>query len=514
MASKSCVDISDMETFPKSEYLHFREIPDTHMPKVCLTGYITGIREEKTIIFIDLSNEKSSRTIQCVLKKPKDGDAWKYTKEDLKRYSEKSESYFSDVSTKRLKLCKFLEICVYGSIVLATERAHTIEMQCEYISVLAPMESALPYSTGGEYPPEFFWSIPHLKWYHPMFQQILRIIGKIRTHIFTHLDKLDFTCVDLPLTTSSECEGGSQQLTVTKLFDSSEKIEDIMKTKDPFSKDFYGKRVYLSGSQQLLLEPICMGMGRVYCLTKAVRGEPSQTRKHVSEFAMIEYEAKFESLHENILCITTILELVMDELKEDPDLMSIRERCGLPPKIPINERHFIRITHEDAVRRMLDDVERGVAVFLKLPAYDEDISSEHEKYITDVIAGGEPVILMYFPTKVKSFYMSLLPDEQESEFAKSRGLHHVDCFDILVPRVGEIVGGSQREHRYAEIMERIQSLKLDPKPLDFYTAIRKYSCVPHGGMGLGFERLVMYMTGIPNIRDVQTYPRAMGECLC
>lgn len=486
--------------------------PTGEQSDVEMTGFAYRIRDLKERVFVEFMTEKTTDVLMVVQEKSSDGFPCVHDEEDMKRYMTDPDGYFTDPNTHSLHLHEYMPIRIRGSVVQSPKSGQEFEFQCLRIGglvPLAPFSKEFPYSTRGKYPPEFFRQLPHLKFYERLYQAIARATHRIRSSLTGRLDDRGYIQVDLPLTTSSECEGGSHQLTVTSLFD--QPLDSKKTQEELFKSDFYGRRVYLSGSQQLLLEPIALNLKKAYCMTRATRGEPSMTSKHVSEFLMIEYEATFPTLKDNYETVIDAITHTIQKLAQDSDVAFLRKHYGLPE---LSVPEFAITTHEDCVRRMLEDVEAGKVVFGKQPSYTDDVASEHEKYITDVLFGGRPVVLRYFPENVKSFYMPRLPSDLESAYSREQDIHHVDCFDILVPRVGEIVGGSQREYRYPELMQKIRTLGLDPRPLEFYTSLRKFGCVPHGGMGLGFERLVMYITGIPNIRDVQTYPRAIGECPC
>jgi asparaginyl-tRNA synthetase len=247
-------------------------------------------------------------------------------------------------------------------------------------------------------------------------------------------------------------------------------------------------------------------LGDVWTVTRAVRGEPSQTSKHLCEFSMIEFEKRFSSSAEDIIqmsekcikhCIqytlsTCVRELSLLETKLGKPIVSKLEKYLHTP--------FVRITHAKAVEMIHQQKE----LFNVIPSYADDLSSEHEKFIVDHFQ--LPVVVQKYPKLVKAFYMPVVKETLD----ESHGVEHVDSFDILVPEIGELVGGSQRIHDADQLIDRIRELGLDEKPLEFYIELRRIGTIPHGGMGMGFERLVRFVTGVDSVKDCVPFPRYMG----
>jgi asparaginyl-tRNA synthetase len=349
------------------------------------------------------------------------------------------------------------------------------------------------------------------------------------THLFFH--GKGFTQCILPATGFSACEGGCQPFTVSLLMDEDiTKIPCIQKTvtleslppltatiptsQIDYSKDFYAKHAYLTVSSQLELETQ-LALGCVYTITRAFRGEPSSTRKHLAEFSMVEIEMPFTRSAIDVMDISEeyikfciqycikkrrgFLETLygMVDLGFDKDYM---KKLGGFISHP-----FVRITHTQAVKILLE--QHAITPFRSIPDYSDDLSSDHERWLVDE-KFKHPVIVMGYPKKVKAFYMPLRKDSDE-DIRDSGGIEHVDSFDILVPGVGELVGGSARIHNLAELIERIQECQLDPEPLQFYIDLRRKGTMPHGGMGLGFERLISLIVcpDACSVQDVTPFPR-------
>ena len=339
------------------------------------------------------------------------------------------------------------------------------------------------------------------------------------------------------LITSNECESGANPFTVTTLSDTSD-----------FSRDFFGCQTYLTVSSQLHLEAtVCGTLSNGYCMTTAFRAEPSSGPLHLAEFLMPEWEIIDCTLKDNMMvaeksikyCLKQIMDRCYDELellqqhrKEESDheyKQALEEHKGkkksmkkqewvkekqqidqsyqeLTSRTPLIERlkryiemPFMVITHEKCVERMLKDAVGGVE-FSVLPTFDGDLTKEHERYITEKMFDCMPVFVIHFPKKIKAFYMPVVNEGDDIEY--------VDCFDLLFPFVGECTGGSQRVHDYSKLEQRIDELKLDKKSLEWYLDLRKYGSIPHGGAGIGFGRLMIVVTDIFNIKDMQEFPRS------
>ena len=359
-------------------------------------------------------------------------------------------------------------------------------------------------------------SIPELECHTPIKSIIYKIRHSIRLFTDQFFTTTGFTLVDMPTITFSECEGGCQPFQTTLLLTSGKKSDipttdsEHGKTDDvDFSTDFFKVKASLTVSSQLELETQ-LPLGSVYTMTRAFRGEPSQTSKHLCEFSMLEIEL-ISSGAEDIIDITEkyiresighVIEKHMIEFEflekqfEKPIISSLHKYRDTP---------FIRTTHADVVTMIKTEASKGTEKFVHVPEYDEDLSSEHEKFIVEHY--GLPVVVRKYPKKIKAFYMPVVK-ETESE---SHGVEHVDSFDILVPEVGELVGGSQRIHEFDLLMERIIELGLDLKPLEFYIKLRQMGTVPHGGMGMGLERLIKFITGAPSVKDCVAFPRFIGS---
>jgi asparaginyl-tRNA synthetase len=282
-------------------------------------------------------------------------------------------------------------------------------------------------------------------------------------------------------------------------------IPIIENNKIDFTKDFFGVKASLTVSSQLELETQ-LPLGKVWTITRAIRGEPSLTSRHLCEFSMIEIEIPFINSANDIInitekCIQYVILAIIQDYWGNCAISILEKKFDKPLQkmlISYIDKPFVRISHYDAITLMKNNILKGEINFIIEPDYEEDLNSEHERYLTDIYF-KHPVIVTRYPKKIKAFYMPVID--------KEGGIEHVDCFDILIPGIGELVGGSVRIDK-AEILEtRINDLNLDKNPLQFYIDLRKYGSVPHGGMGMGFERLIKLITGVDTVRDVVAFPR-------
>jgi asparaginyl-tRNA synthetase len=456
--------------------------------EITLSGWITTIRFSKKIIFIKLADSWKSRLMpfQIIF--------------DIKE----------GITDELLKLGTGDSIAITGSIVKSPKAEQPYEMVGKEFIILGRVNDPASYPMAKtDLSLEHFRSYPHLECFSATKSAIYGIRSLLMEFTETFFKKEYFTKVDMPLITFSECEGGCQPMQATLLL-SSGKINDIpidskLVEQIDFSKDFFGVKASLTVSSQLELETQ-LPLGRVWTVTRAIRGEPSMTTRHLCEFSMIEIEMPFIKSAKDVMemsekyiqcCITAILHdewaLKALELLEKKFAKPLRELL-----IKYTSKPFDKITHYDAVTLLRQKATLNEVTFTSLPEYDEDMGSEHERYLTDTYF-QHPVIVTRYPKKVKAFYMPVIDTEG--------GIEHVDCFDILVPSVGELVGGSARINNATILEERIKELGLDIKPLQFYVDLRKNGSIPHGGMGMGFERLIKWITGADTVRDVVSFPR-------
>ena len=299
-----------------------------------------------------------------------------------------------------------------------------------------------------------------------------------------------------PLITASDCEGAGQMFQVTTL-----DLNRVAKSGTvDYSKDFFGKTTALTVSGQLEAETFALAYKKVYTFGPTFRAENSNTKTHASEFWMIEPEIAFCDLAGDMDIMEDMLKYivkyVLDNCKDEMNFFDSFVEKGLLEKLnKLLTSHFTRISHHDVISILK---EAKVDWEFK-PEYGEDIAKEHEKYITEYFNG--PVFITDWPKDIKAFYMKLNPDKKT-----------VAAVDLEVPGAGELMGGSQREEDYDKLVRRMEELKMDASSMEWYLNLRKFGGCPHSGFGMGFERLLIYLTGVENIRDVIPYPRTPGNC--
>ena len=408
-----------------------------------------------------------------------------------------------------------VSLSVTGLIVKSPAKGQTIEMQSHSYVIYGDVADPGTYPISkNELSLEFLRTVPHLRTRTDTFSAIARLKSVLRLACAQYFDSIGFPEVQVPLITDNECESGANPFVVSTMFGDG-KISSIPITPDKqsidFTKDFFKKRAFLTVSGQLHLEAMVLGgLSKAWTMTTAFRAEPSTGKMHLAEFWMAELEFCFGDLEDNMkinegvikFCIKKILDTCRSELeffqeKFDKNLISKLNKYATIP--------FIRTTHEKCVKQMLIDEEIGKIKFESKPKLDDDLCREHEHYITDVMYHGTPVFVCEFPFSCKAFYMPKINEGAEIE--------RVQNFDLLFPGLGEVVGGSQRETDYDKLINMMQKKGINPDSLRFYSDLRKYGTVPHGGSGIGFDRLLMVITGVQNIRDLVPFPRSFETCL-
>jgi asparaginyl-tRNA synthetase len=305
-----------------------------------------------------------------------------------------------------------------------------------------------------------------------------------------------FQYVHTPIITTSDAEGAGAMFQVTTL-----DLEALAKTGGvDYGKDFFGKPAFLTVSGQLEVETYATALSRVYTFGPTFRAENSNTTRHLAEFWMIEPEMAFAHLEDNMALAEDFLKFLFSTVLRDcaGDLAFFDahiEKGVIDTLRSVTESAFAHMTYTEAMK----ELEKNSSSFEFKPSWGCDLQSEHEKFLTEKIAGG-PVIVTDYPKKIKAFYMKQNDDNKT-----------VRAMDVLVPRLGEIIGGSEREENLERLEKRMADLGMEKTAYAWYLDLRRYGTVPHSGFGLGFERLVQYVTGMANIRDVIPYPRAVGQ---
>ncbi len=389
-------------------------------------------------------------------------------------------------------------LIVKGTLELTPDAKQPFEIQAKSVTVEGPSTGDYPLQPK-KHSMEFLRSIPHLRPRANTFQAVFRVRSLAAMAIHQFFQDRDFVYVHTPLITGSDCEGAGEMFQVTTM-----DLKNIPLTEDgkvDFTQDFFGKPTNLTVSGQLNGETYAMAFRNIYTFGPTFRAENSNTTRHAAEFWMIEPEMAFADLDDLLRVeedmIKYIISYVMEHAPEEMAFFNQFLDKGLLERLNnVVSNQFGRITYTEAVELLSkhnDQFEYPVS-------WGCDLQTEHERFLTEQVF-KKPVFVTDYPKEIKAFYMKLNPD--------GKTVAAVDC---LVPGIGEITGGSQREDNYELLKSRIEELGMNAEDYDFYLDLRKYGSTRHAGFGLGFERMVMYLTGIGNIRDAIPFPRTVGNC--
>ena len=389
-------------------------------------------------------------------------------------------------------------LIVEGTLVATPEAKQPFEIQADTVTVEGASTSDYPLQKK-RHTLEFLRTMTHLRPRTNTFQAVFRVRSLIAYAIHQFFQERDFVYVHTPLITGSDCEGAGEMFQVTTL-----DLNNVPKTEDgkvDFSQDFYGKPTNLTVSGQLNGETFAMAFKNIYTFGPTFRAENSNTTRHAAEFWMIEPEIAFADLGDDMRLaedmIKYIIAYVLEHAPEEMAFFNQFVDKGLLERLNhVLSSDFGHVTYTEAI----EILEKHNDQFAFPVHWGSDLQTEHERYLTEVVF-KKPVFVTDYPKEIKAFYMKLNPDGKT-----------VAAMDCLVPGIGEIIGGSQREDDYEILKNRIEELGMKPEDYDFYLDLRKYGSARHAGFGLGFERCVMYLTGMANIRDVLPFPRTVGNC--
>ncbi len=386
-----------------------------------------------------------------------------------------------------------------GELIASQGKGQGFELQASNIEVLGWVDDPETYPIQPKaHSLEFLREVAHLRSRTNLFGAVARVRHTIAAAIHRFFDQEGFFWINTPIITTSDAEGAGQMFRVSTLDMANLPLTD--KGAVDFRKDFFGKETFLTVSGQLAVEGYCLALSKVYTFGPTFRAENSHTSRHLAEFWMIEPEIAFANLIDNADLAERFLKYVfrsvLEERADDMEFLAERvEKTAISRLQGLVDTSFERIDYTEAVKILKDSkvkfdypVEWGV-----------DLQTEHERYLTEQHV-GRPVVVMNYPEAIKAFYMRLNDDGRT-----------VAAMDVLAPGIGEIIGGSQREERLDILDQRMIQFGLDPAHYGWYRDFRRYGTVPHAGFGLGFERLVVYVCGLANIRDAHPYPRAPGQ---
>ena len=389
-------------------------------------------------------------------------------------------------------------VCVVGKLVKSQGGKQAVELQAREVEVLGPCDPAA-YPLGKQKMSyEYLRDYTHLRTRTNTFGAIARVRNTLSMAIHDFFQKRGFVWLHSPIITANDAEGAGQMFRVTTL--DPEKPPRGEDGKVDYGRDFFGRGVNLTVSGQLEGEAWACSMGKIYTFGPTFRAENSNTSRHLADFWMVEPEVAFADLDDNAALAEDFLRhLLTEALEKCPQEMDFFKQRVEPGTLEtlssVVRNPFKRLTYTEAV-----DILRKSGESFKYPVeWGTDLQSEHERYLTEKVFKA-PVILTDYPKGIKAFYMKLNDDGKT-----------VRAMDVLVPGIGEIIGGAQREDRVDLLAARIREMGMHPEPLDWYLDLRRFGSVPHAGFGLGFERLVQFVTGMGNIRDVIPFPRTPGH---
>ena len=438
--------------------------------EITLEGWIRNNRDQKDFGFIDFYDGTSLESIQVV-----------YTK-DLNNFDEVCHA-----------LCGSA-IKVTGKLV-ESQGKQEFEVKPDSIEIIGECPSDYPVQPK-RHTMEFLRSIPYLRPRTKTFEAVFKIRSVAAMGIHSYFQEHNFTYVNTPLITNTDCEGENQMFKITT-FD----LNNIPKVDGnvDFSKDLFGKESFITGTGQLHGEAFAMAFKKIYTFGPTFRTENSNTKTHANEFWMIEPEMAFyhldDLMNEEEAMLKYVVKYVLDRCDDELSFLDKFVSNGLKDKLNnLINSDFIRITHHDAIDLLLN---AGVE-WEFTPDYDSDIAKEHEKWLTEHFSA--PVFIYNWPRDIKAWYMKLNDDNKT-----------VAAVDLEVPGSGELMGGSEREVRMDKLEELIKKHNVNKEAIDWYINLRKFGGCYHSGFGMGFERLIMYLTGIENIRDVIPFPRTPGS---
>jgi len=383
-----------------------------------------------------------------------------------------------------------------GIVVESQGKEQSVEISAKELEIIGAVDEEYPLQKK-RHSLEFLRTMPHLRSRTNTFSSVFRVSHHISMAIHRFFDENGFFNIHTPFITESDCEGAGETFQLTTL------PMDMLQVKDgrvDYSKDYFRKKAFLTVSGQLEAEPFALSLGKVYTFGPTFRADPSDTRIHGAEFWMLEPEMAFFDLEDNIDLIERFVKYtaayLMEKCSDDITFFSKFFEKTLKDRYKsLLESDFGRITYTEAI----EIIQSSNRKFETIPEWGDDLATEHERFLAEEHF-GKPVFVLNYPASMKPFYMYVNDDGKT-----------VGACDLLAPGVGELVGGSQREHRLPQLKERAMEQGLDMDTYRWYMELRRWGSAPHSGFGLGFERLLMYLTGMDNIRDVVPFPRSFGK---
>ena len=445
--------------------------------EITVAGWVRSVRDMKNFGFVTLNDGSCFRDLQVVM-----------SRETLENYDE-----IAAQNVSAALICK-------GTLKLTPEAQQPFELTAESITVEGASAPDYPLQKKRA-TVEFLRTQQHLRPRTNLFRAVFRIRSVAAAAIHRFFQEQGFVYVNTPIITTSDCEGAGEMFRVTTLDPKNPPLTESGEV--DWSQDFFGKHASLTVSGQLNAENFAMAFGDVYTFGPTFRAENSNTKRHAAEFWMVEPEIAFADLEDDMNLAEDMLKHVINEVMDRcPDELAMLNKFvdkGLIERLThVATSDFARVTYTEAVLILEDAVAKG-HTFEYPVSWGIDLQTEHERFLTEEHF-KRPTFVTDYPVEIKAFYMRLNDDGKT-----------VAAADCLVPGIGEIIGGSQREERLDVLERRIGELGMDPAQYKYYCDLRRYGSCRHAGFGLGFERLVMYLTGVQNIRDVIPHPRTVGN---
>lgn len=442
--------------------------------EVQVNGWVRNNRAQKEFGFLDINDGSFFETIQVV-------------------YESNQLDNFKEIQKYRVGS----SVQIKGTVILTPEMKQPFEIKAKEVILIGDSPENYPIQPK-RHSREFLREHAHLRMRTNLFNAVFRVRSMISFAIHQFLNERDFVYIHTPIITGADTEGAGEMFRVTTL--DLDKIARLDNQRVDYTKDFFGKETNLTVSGQLQVEAFAMAYQNVYTFGPTFRAENSNTSRHASEFWMIEPEIAFANLHDDMALaedmVKYVIRYVLEHAKAEINFFDHFVEKGLKAKLEhVVRSTFHQVTHHNAIEILLASEEP----FENTPKFGEDLATEHEKYLTRHFGG--PVFVIDWPKEIKAFYMRLNDDQKT-----------VAAMDLLVPGAGELIGGSQREERLEMLESRMKEMGLNPEDYAWYLDLRRYGGCPHAGFGLGLERMVMYTTGVDNIRDVLPFPRTPKNC--
>lgn len=451
----------------------FRETDAYASKEITICGWVRTNRSQAQFGFLNVNDGSFFESLQVVY--------------------DNSLNNFDDISKIRVGA----SVEVKGVLVLTPDMPQPFEVKAGAVRMLGDSPENYPIQPK-RHTREFLRTVAHLRPRTNLFSAVFRVRSVAAMAIHSYFQERGYVYVHTPLITGADCEGSDQMFKITTFNFNDLPLDEEGKV--DFSKDLFGKQSFITGSGQLQGETFAMAFGDIYTFGPTFRTENSNTQTHANEFWMIEPEMAFCDLQglmdveEEML--KYVVKYVMDKCPEEIDFCDKFVSKGLKDKLTaLLNSEFTRISHHDVI----DILKKANVKWEFEPDYGEDIAKEHERYITEHFNG--PVFVTDWPKEIKAYYMKVNPDDKT-----------VAAVDLLVPQAGELMGGSQREENLDKLLERMNEMGVDKDGIDWYLDTRRYGGCIHSGFGMGFERLIMYLTGVENIRDVIPFPRTPKSC--